>query len=123
MKRIGKSTSRQSQVYLNEQYYVVAQNGVIIGSVRYAFFDGEQWCIAIRLHSGMPAHGRAPHDMGCVFDLIESEPPWTMPTVQPKPKPVVDFSNYTLIGWDMAKEPDNETGIPNPAAHRLRQGR
>lgn len=82
MKQIGKSNSRQSQVYVNEQYYVVAQNGIIIGSVALSFFNGEHWCFMIHLHSGMPAHGKSAHEIGSVFDLIEGDAPWIMPVAQ-----------------------------------------
>lgn len=41
-----------------------AHNGIIIGSVRYAFVNGDgMWCIAIQGHKG--------------------EPPWTMPVMKP----------------------------------------
>lgn len=84
MKQLGTRKSTRAQVYLNQFYDVVAQNGIVIGSVRYSFHDGEKYCIAIMLANGMPAHGTSMHDMESVFDLIEGEPPWAMPVVQPR---------------------------------------
>lgn len=90
MKQLGKSKSRDVQVYLNEHYDVVAQNGIIIGSVRYAFVNGDGvWCIAITGHNGMPYYGESMHEIGSVFDLQGGEPPWTMPVAQPRPEPTI----------------------------------
>lgn len=84
MKQIGKSNSRHAQVYVNQFYDVVAQNGIIIGSVRYAFVNGDgMWCIAIQGHNGMPYYGESLHETECIFDLREGEPPWTMPVMKP----------------------------------------
>lgn len=88
MRQIGNSNSRQgcAQVYLNSAYDVVAQNGIIMGSVRYAFIDGDgMWCIAILGHNGMPYHGKSYHETESLFDLIEGEPTWTMPVKEPGP--------------------------------------
>ena len=82
MKQIGQSNSRHTQVYVNQFYDVVAQNGIIIGSVRYAFVDGDGvWCIAIQGHNGMPYHGKSMHEIGSLFDLKEGEPTWALPVV------------------------------------------
>ena len=71
-------------MYLNDAYDVVAQNGIIMGSVRYAFINGDGvWCIAILGHNGMPYHGTSLHETGSLFDLKEGEPTWTMPVMQP----------------------------------------
>ena len=87
MKQIGQTSNsnRHAQVYLNAAYDVVAQNGIIIiGSVRYAFVNGDGvWCIAIQGHNGMPYHGKSMHETECIFDLREGEPPWTMPVMKP----------------------------------------
>ena len=86
MKQIGKSNSRHTQVYVNQFYDVVAQNGIIIGSVRYAFVNGDGvWCIAIQGHNGMPYHGKSMHEIESVFDLMEGEPTWAMPVMEPGP--------------------------------------
>lgn len=83
MKQIGKSNSRHAQVYLNRAYDVVAQNGIIMGSVRYAFVNGDGlWCIAITGHNGLPYYGESMHEMESLFDLREGEPPWTMPVAK-----------------------------------------
>lgn len=86
MRQIGKvsNTNRHAQVYLNRAYDVVAQNGIIMGSVRYAFINGDGlWCIAITGHNGLPYYGESMHEMESLFDLREGEPPWTMPVMQP----------------------------------------
>lgn len=86
MRQIGKvsNSNRHAQVYLNDAYDVVAQNGIIMGSVRYAFINGDGvWCIAILGHNGMPYHGTSLHETGSLFDLKEGEPTWTMPVMQP----------------------------------------
>lgn len=86
MRQIGSTSNknRRAQVYLNDAYDVVAQNGIIMGSVRYAFVNGDGvWCIAIEGHNGMPYHGTSFHETGSLFDLIEGEPTWTMPVMQP----------------------------------------
>lgn len=88
MRQIGQTSnkSRHAQVYLNAAYDVVAQNGIIMGSVRYAFVNGDGiWCIAITGHNGMPYYGESPHETECIFDLREGEPPWTMPVAQQPP--------------------------------------
>ena len=88
MRQIGKvsNSNRHAQVYLNDAYDVVAQNGIIMGSVRYAFINGVGvWCIAISGHNGMPYHGTSLHETGSLFDLKEGEPTWTMPVAQPTP--------------------------------------
>ena len=86
MKQIGQSNSRHTQVYVNQFYDVVAQNGIIIGSVRYAFVNGDgMWCIAIQGHNGMPYYGESLHETECIFDLREGEPPWTMPVMKSGP--------------------------------------
>lgn len=88
MKQIGNSNVHRgpAQVYLNAAYDVVAQNGIIIGSVRYAFVNGDgMWCIAIAGHNGMPYHGKSYHETESLFDLIEGEPTWTMPVMQRPP--------------------------------------
>ena len=88
MRQIGQTSNknRHTQVYLNAAYDVVAQNGIIIGSVRYAFVNGDGiWCIAITGHNGMPYHGTSLHETGSLFDLKEGEPTWTMPVAQPTP--------------------------------------
>ena len=98
MKQIGKNNSRHAQVYVNQFYDVVAQNGIVIGSVRYAFANGDgMWCIAITGHNGMPYYGESPHETECVFDLREGEPPWTMPVAQAHPQPPAE-------AWDMIKD-------------------
>ena len=92
MKQIGKSNSRHAQVYVNQFYDVVAQNGIIIGSVRYAFVNGDgMWCIAIQGHNGMPYHGKSMHEIESVFDLMEGEPTWAMPVMKPGPSPAPDI--------------------------------
>ena len=86
MRQIGQTSNsnRHAQVYLNAAYDVVAQNGIIMGSVRYAFVNGDGiWCIAITGHNGMPYYGESPHETECIFDLREGEPTWTMPVMQP----------------------------------------
>lgn len=86
MRQIGKSNSRHAQVYVNQFYDVVAQNGIIIGSVRYAFANSDGiWCIAITGHNGMPYYGESAHEIECIFDLREGEPTWTMPVMKPGP--------------------------------------
>ena len=104
MKQIGKSNSRHAQVYVNQFYDVVAQNGIIIGSVRYAFVNGDGvWCIAIQGHNGMPYHGKSYHETESLFDLIEGEPTWTMPAMQPAP--AFDESCKVSAGaWGMIKD-------------------
>ena len=85
MRQIGKvsNTNRHAQVYLNRAYDVIAQNGIIMGSVRYAFVNGDGlWCIAITGHNGLPYYGESMHEMESLFDLREGEPPWTMPVAQ-----------------------------------------
>ena len=85
MRQIGKvsNSNRHAQVYLNDAYDVVAQNGIIMGSVRYAFINGDGvWCIAILGHNGMPYHGTSLHETGSLFDLKEGEPTWTMPVAR-----------------------------------------
>lgn len=123
MKRIGKSTETNYQVYVNEQYYVVAQNGIIIGAVRYAFNDGEQWCFAIRLHSGdIPAHGVSRFEIGSHFDLIPGEPPWTMPVAQYR-DPFADVvhaqalnEERLLLGYGTQEDAGGRSG-PNYLLH------
>lgn len=108
MKKIGKTSSRDAQVYLNRFYDVVAQNGIVIGSVRYAFYNDEKWCIAIQLHSGMPAWGESEHEIESVFDLKEGDAPWAMPTVQPQSRtfdpPIQLGDGRLLLGYDLAKD-------------------
>ena len=92
MRQIGKvsNTNRHAQVYLNRAYDVVAQNGIIMGSVRYAFVNGDGlWCIAITGHNGLPYYGESMHEMESLFDLREGEPPWTMPVAQPRSEPAI----------------------------------
>ena len=92
MKQIGQNNSRHTQVYVNQFYDVVAQNGIIIGSVRYAFVNGDGvWCIAIQGHNGMPYHGKSMHEIESVFDLMEGEPTWAMPVMEPGPSPAPDI--------------------------------
>lgn len=92
MRQIGKTNSHHAQVYLNAAYDVVAQNGIIMGSVRYAFVNGDGvWCIAITGHNGMPYYGESMHETESLFDLREGEPPWTMPVAQPAPASAADL--------------------------------
>ena len=89
MKQLGNLNTRRghAQVYVNSAYDVVAQNGVIVGSVRYAFVNADGiWCIAIRGHNDMPYHGTSYHETESLFDLIEGEPTWTLPIAQPSRK-------------------------------------
>lgn len=106
MRQIGQTSNsnRHAQVYLNAAYDVVAQNGIIMGSVRYAFVNGDGiWCIAITGHNGMPYYGESPHETECIFDLREGEPPWTMPVAQQAP--TFDESyELSAAAWDMIKD-------------------
>lgn len=109
MRQIGSTSNknRKAQVYLNDAYDVVAQNGIIMGSVRYAFLNGDGvWCIAIEGHNGMPYHGTSFHETGSLFDLIEGEPTWTMPVAQHRPEPSIceDFIAMAKL---------IETGVPS----------
>lgn len=70
---------------LTPHYDVRARrNGLIVGSVRYAFWNGEHHCVAIQLHNGMPAWGKAPAEFA-PFKLHEGDPPWSAPVVCPGP--------------------------------------
>lgn len=60
------------------------RNGLIIGSVRYSFFDGQHYRFAIDLHNGMPAYGSAKLEFG-EFELRYGEAPWAMPVARPAP--------------------------------------
>lgn len=68
---------------LNEAYDVVSErNGLVVGSVRYAFHDGTHLCIAIRLHMGMNAWAKARSEFE-PFDLHEGDETWPIPKQPP----------------------------------------
>ena len=102
MKQIGKSNSRHAQVYLNSAYDVVAQNGIIMGSVRYAFVNGDGlWCIAITGHNSLPYYGESMHEIESLFDLREGEPSWTTPVAQRS-----NVESYEQLGEFLAANPE-----------------
>lgn len=108
MRQIGKvsNTNRHAQVYLNRAYDVVAQNGIIMGSVRYAFINGDGlWCIAITGHNGLPYYGESMHEMESLFDLREGEPPWTMPVAKPAPAAAEKWGEAMLAMDALMSEP------------------
>lgn len=69
-------------VHVNQFYDVVAQNGIVVGSVKYAFHNGDDWCFSIEWN-GVDAHGRSHEEYG-EFRLIPGAPPWAAPVVQQK---------------------------------------
>ena len=100
MKQLGnhRTNRGRAQVYVNSAYDVVAQNGIVMGSVRYAFVNGDgMWCIAIAGHNGMPYHGKSYHETESLFDLFEGEPTWTMPVAQPQPNQSYDQAFDALM--------------------------
>ena len=110
MRQIGKvsNTNRHAQVYLNRAYDVVAQNGIIMGSVRYAFVNGDGlWCIAITGHNGLPYYGESMHEMESLFDLREGEPPWTMPVAQAPSKGSKIEIPLLPVGYLLTYEKEN----------------
>lgn len=79
-----KAPPRDSRVEVTPAYDVRSCfNKLIIGSVRYAFDNGERVCVAVDLHNGMPAYGYAAHEYA-PFELQNGDPPWSMPT-RPRP--------------------------------------
>ena len=72
------------QYHVNEFYDVIAPNGVVIGAVKYGFFNGEHWCFSIQLHSGVDCHGKAPTEYGD-FELHYAPAPWRAPVVTRPP--------------------------------------
>lgn len=83
-KRAARTTVATRPLHrLNEAYDVVSErNGLVVGSVRYAFHDGAQLCIAIRLHMGMSAWGKARSEFE-PFELYEGDEPWPLPKQPP----------------------------------------
>jgi hypothetical protein len=86
----AQRTEIARQYRVNEFYDVVAPNGLIIGAVKYGFFNGTHWCFSIRLANGSDCHGIAPTEYGD-FDMQYAPAPWQAPVVQrpqaaPEPK-------------------------------------
>lgn len=80
MKRIGKA-SRQTDTRLEvTPFYFVrsAGNGLIIGSVRYSFFNGEHWCFSIQFHNGTEGYAKTQGEYE-PFEPSYGQPPWLLP--------------------------------------------
>jgi hypothetical protein len=76
--RKAQRTEIARRYHVNEFYDVVAPNGLVVGAVKYGFFNGTEWCFSILLSSGMDCHGKAPTEFGD-FDLQYAPAPWRAP--------------------------------------------
>lgn len=82
MKRIGRSTKTDTRLEVTPAYDVrSAGNRLIVGSVRYGFFNGERWCFSIALHVGQSAWGQPLNEYDA-FEPTYGEPPWALPVPQ-----------------------------------------
>lgn len=87
MKRLNSGREAQRteiarQYRVNEFYDLIAPNGLVIGQVRYGFFNGEHWCFAFKLTTGQDTHG-TPKGEYDDFDMQWTPAPWQAPVVRP----------------------------------------
>ena len=80
MKRIGKASRKADTRLEVTPYYFVrsAGNGLIIGSVRYSFFNGDHWCFSIRFHNGTDGYAKTAGEYE-PFEVSYGSPPWLLP--------------------------------------------